>query len=322
MEMREITFEEYLEYIKHHNEVIIEDTKVKLLGRKNRTKPLAPKSYKPEIGSVWSFPERGKWATHHGDYRGNWSPYIPRNLILRYSKMGETILDCMVGGGTTLVECKLLGRNGIGVDINYDAIILSWDRLNFSYSPLDNNYKEPNIKLYHGDARNLNAIDDETIDLVATHPPYANIVSYSKKKKIEGDISNKPIQDYLKDMRKIAAEIFRVLKPGRFCGILIGDTRKHRHYIPLAYKIMQIFLEEGFILREDIIKVQWNVKSTEKRWRGLAESSPECWVNDEKKKKTDFYLILHEHLFIFKKPKKEENMKELIYSTKNFLHAY
>jgi len=82
---------------------------------------------------------------------------------------------------------------------------------------------------------------------------------------------------------------------------------------------MQIFLESGFVLREDIIKAQWNVKSTEKKWKGLAVSSPECWVENNNKRKTDFYLILHEHLFIFKKPKNIEEMKEVKYSTKDFL---
>lgn len=318
--MREVTYEEYLEYVKKYGKVIVENTEIKLMGRKKRTKPLAPSNYKLEIGSVWSFPDRGKWATHHGDYRGNWSPYIPRNLILRFSRPGETVLDCMVGSGTTLVECKLLGRNGIGVDINYEATILSWDRLNFLYNPFFQNYKKPTIKIYHGDARNLDLIENNSIDLVATHPPYANIISYSKKKSIEGDLSRMPLKDYLESMREIAEEIYRVLKPGRFCGILIGDTRKHRHYIPLAFKVMQIFLESGFILREDIIKVQWNVKDTEKRWKGLAENSPECWVGDnENKRKMDFYLILHEHLFIFKKPKNAEEIKEVKYSTKDLL---
>lgn len=43
--------------------------------------------------TVWSFPDRGDWATHVGNYRGNWSPHIPRNLILRYTQPGELVLD-------------------------------------------------------------------------------------------------------------------------------------------------------------------------------------------------------------------------------------
>ena len=53
----------------------------------------APEKFKLEDTTIWSFPERGSWATHSGKYRGNWSPYIPRNLILRYSKKKDWILD-------------------------------------------------------------------------------------------------------------------------------------------------------------------------------------------------------------------------------------
>ena len=82
----------------------------------------APEKFKLEDTTIWSFPERGSWATHSGKYRGNWSPYIPRNLILRYSKKNDWILDQFLGSGTTLIEAKLLGRNAIGVDINSEAI--------------------------------------------------------------------------------------------------------------------------------------------------------------------------------------------------------
>ena len=51
------------------------------------------------------------------------------------------------------------------------------DRINFGYNLLDTGYIKPAIKTYNGDARNLNIIEDEAIDLIATHPPYANIIS-------------------------------------------------------------------------------------------------------------------------------------------------
>ena len=77
-----------------------------------------PDNFELQMTTVWSFPERGDWATHNSKYRGNWSPYIPRNLLLRYSQEGDLVLDQFAGGGTTLIEAKLLNRNIIGVDIN------------------------------------------------------------------------------------------------------------------------------------------------------------------------------------------------------------
>lgn len=74
------------------------------------------KDFELETTSIWSFPERGNWANHSGNYRGNWSPYIPRNLILRYTKEKEWVLDPFVGSGTTAIEAALLNRNFVGVD--------------------------------------------------------------------------------------------------------------------------------------------------------------------------------------------------------------
>ena len=51
-----------------------------------KIKKWEPEEFELEMNTVWSFPDRGKWATHDAKYRGNWSPYIPRNLLLRYSK--------------------------------------------------------------------------------------------------------------------------------------------------------------------------------------------------------------------------------------------
>lgn len=321
--MIEVPFEEYLEYTKNHNHVIIENVKLEI-GKKHEIKQYEPDDFKLEISTVWSFPERGKWATHYlnAKYRGNWAPQVPRNLILKYSNVGDVVLDAFLGSGTTLIECKLLGRHGIGVDINREAVYLAWDRLNFDYRPErfkslesfsdptqsqekrdDFEWVTPIIKLYQGDARNLDKIKDEEIDLIATHPPYANIISYTEKSKIENqdDLSKiTSIEEFVNEMRKVAKEFFRVLKPGKYAAILIGDTRRHKHYVPIAYRVMQAFLDEGFILKEDIIKVQHNMVGTI------------FW----KTRNNDFYLIAHEHLFVFRKPEKDERISKFKESIK------
>ena len=298
--MRLVIQEDFERFIKDHKYVLIEDQKVPI-GNEWKITKYGPEGYSYERETVWSFPQRGDWATHVGNYRGNWSPYIPRNLIARFTKPGDLVLDQMVGSGTTLVECKLLGRNAIGVDINKDAIMVTRDRLNFHYKPLLNNYVEPEILTYIGDARNLDKVEDESIDLIATHPPYAYIISYSQSK-IEGDLSAiKNLEDYFAEMRKVADECMRVLKPGKHCGILIGDTRKQKHYVPIAMRVMQEFLNAGFILREDIIKLQWNTKVTRERWMG---------------ENLDFYRISHEHLFIFRKPADASEYSRLKLSVK------
>jgi DNA modification methylase len=285
-EMEEITEKDYRKFLKTHAFVVVENVKIPL-PKEHKIKRFEPENFKLETTTVWSFPDRGDWATHRGDYRANWSPYIPRNLILRYTKENDLVLDQMVGSGTTLIECKLLNRRGIGVDINPDAIMITRNRLDFKYK------YNPEIKTYVGDARNLNLIPNESIDLIATHPPYANIIRFSQKK-IEGDLSNvRNIDEFINEMEKVARECYRVLKPGKYCAILMGDTRKKKHFIPITARVMETFLKVGFIIKEDVIKLQWKMKSTREKWRSS---------------QYDFLLLAHEHLFIFRKPEVGEKL--------------
>ncbi len=287
--MRKITEQEYKDFVKDYKEITVDSSKVRLIAG-SQIKLYEPKEFNLEKTTVWSFEHRGNWATHRGNYRGNWAPQIPRNIILRYSNPSDTVLDQMLGSGTTLIECKLLGRNGIGVDVNINALMVAYNRLDFTY--VSENQIPTTQKLYLGDARNLELIKDNTIDLVATHPPYANIIPYSKERE-NGDLSRvHSIDEFVLEMNDVAQECFRVLKPGKHCAILIGDTHKHKHYVPISYRILGVFLNQGFILREDIIKEQWHTQTMRGRWN--------------KSFNHDFLLTFHEHLFVFRKPEKDE----------------
>ena len=255
-----------------------------------------PAEYSLENSTVWSFPERGTWATHDGKYRGNWSPYIPRNLVTKYTNPGEIVLDQMAGSGTTLVECKLLGRNAIGVDVHRGAVMIERDRLDFDVPKAAS---QVNISTFVGDARNLNLIEPESIDLIATHPPYAGIISYGGDG-VPEDLSHLGFEDYFNAMEQVARESYRVLRPGKICAILIGDTRRHLHYIPISIRVLEAFLRVGFILKEDIIKIQHNTEASRATWRA---------------KYYDFYKIAHEHLYVMRKPVSGERLSQFKYST-------
>jgi len=242
---------------------------------------LHPKEFEQECTTVWSFPQRGRWATHKSDWRGNWSPEVVRNLILRYSQEKDHLLDCMVGGGTTAIEAKILNRHITCTDVNDKAIERTKESLKFEAGT------EARQRIKKVDARNLSFIKDEEIDFILTHPPYADIIKYSEGK-IKGDLSNiHDIDEFVKEMSVVAKELYRVLRPGKFCAILIGDTRRNKMYQPIAYKVMNEFLQVGFALKEDIIKVQHNCKTTG-FWRSKSIDY-------------NFLLIMHEHLFVFQK---------------------
>lgn len=246
----------------------------------NKITKWEPENFELEMTTHWSFPQRGDWATHDAKWRGNWSPYIPRNIILRYSKEKDLILDQFAGGGTTLVEAKLLNRDIIGIDVNDVALNRCKEKIDFHHEGADGK-----VFLRKGDARNLDFIPDNSIDLICTHPPYANIIEYSEN--IEEDLSHLEINEFLEEMKKVASESYRVLKKDKFCAVLMGDTRKNGHMIPLSFYVMQVFENAGFKLKEMIIKEQHNCKAT-----GF-------WKTNSIK--YNFLLIAHEHLFIFRK---------------------
>lgn len=246
---------------------------------RNMKSEFEPNGFSLETTTIWSFPNRGSWATHDSGYRGNWSPYVPRNLILRYSQEGDLILDQFVGSGTTLVEAKLLNRESIGIDVNPDAVNLSLRKCELPLSYTSSS------SVIQGDARYLSSIVSSSVDLICTHPPYANAIQYSNE--IENDLSRLQYTDFLEQMRSVAAESYRVLKLGKYCSFLMGDIRKNGSNIPLGFFTLNTFLSEGFKLKEIIIKEQHNCRST-----GF-------WI--QRSKKYNFLLLAHEYLFVLKK---------------------
>ena len=324
--MREVGFEKYLEFVREHGEIRIEDQVIKLEPVKVSRLTPSPEELTDVSTSVWSFPRRGAWATHRGDYRGNWPPQIPRALVEMFTEPGDVVLDQMVGSGTTLVEARLLGRNGIGVDISYEAVMLTLHRLYYledyarrlvengssgSMAPFlgledaeleaARNVLGTWCRVFHGDARRLDKIGDESVDLIATHPPYFNIIKYGGGERVEGDLSRaRRLEEYVAWMGEVAEECFRVLKPGKYCAVLVGDTRVHKHYVPITHYVLREFLGAGFVLKEEVVKIQHKMKSTREVWSRLRER--------------DFLLIFHEKLFIFRKPLDEKERRKYKYS--------
>lgn len=170
--------------------------------------------------------------------------------------------------------------NIIGVDINDSALERCREKVNFEHEGANGR-----VYIRKGDARNLYFIQNESIDLICTHPPYANIIKYSDD--TSGDLSLLGTDEFIKEMRQVANESFRVLKKGKFCAVLMGDTRQKGNMIPMSFDVMRVFEEAGFKLKELIVKEQHNCKATG------------YWKTNSIK--YNFLLIAHEYLFVFKK---------------------
>ncbi|MEO0119602.1 MAG: DNA methyltransferase [candidate division WOR-3 bacterium] len=101
--------------------------------------------------SLWIFDKRDTSGAHLGWYWGNFIPQIPRQMMLRYTKKGEWVLDTFCGSGTTLIECRRLGRNGVGIELNPEVVSKAKELIQ----------KEPNkdnvvSDIIVGDSRNIN----------------------------------------------------------------------------------------------------------------------------------------------------------------------
>lgn len=191
------------------------------------------------------------------------------------------MLDCFVGSGTTLIETKLLRRKGIGIDINSQAICLAKERADFRFND------EFHPAIFEGEAQNLpQQIAHQSVDLICTHPPYTNIIQYSNDK--TGDLSCCDIPSFLVEMNRVAQECLRVLKSKKHCVFMIGDTRHEKHMVPLGFMTLEVFLRNGFVLKEVIIKKQHNCQST-------AFWYPKSIYHN-------FLLIGHEYIFVLRKP--------------------
>ncbi|CZE50697.1 DNA methyltransferase [Campylobacter geochelonis] len=98
------------------------------------------------VNSLWLINERDKSGKHANVYHGNFIPQIPYQLISRYTKKDEIVLDTFLGSGTTLYECEKLDRKFIGFDINPKMI----DYVNLQMNDSDKN----KFDIFECDVRN------------------------------------------------------------------------------------------------------------------------------------------------------------------------
>lgn len=266
---------------------VSEEHKVPLTTIRSRhSQGLQPSNFKRERTTVWRFNKRGAWAVHDGYYRGNWAPQVPRNLILMYTRRNDVVLDAFVGGATTLIECALLQRKGLGVDVSPHAVRISRQKLSAlrRWIKREKPGLKIDVKVRLGDSRHLSFLDDESVDLICTQLPYGNALRYTAT--VPSDLSRINSQDeFFKQMQKVALEFKRVLKNRKRCAVMMGDVRKSGRFYPMGFRTLETFTSVGFALEDVIIKEQFNDSSV--RFYSGAHAPR--------------YLLAHEYLFIFRK---------------------
>ncbi|MCL5676229.1 MAG: DNA methylase [Patescibacteria group bacterium] len=246
--------------------------------------------------SLWIIGERDNSGVHQGDYHGNFIPQIPNQLMRRFTKKGDVVLDTFLGSGTTLIECKRLERNGIGIELLPKIADLAKARIGqeslfdtkvfTEVLVADSTKKEAREKV--DDILKTN--NKQNVQLIIMHPPYHDIIKFSTR---PDDLSNtKTVEEFLRLFGDVVTNFLDFLEHKHYLAVVIGDKYTNSEWIPLAFKIMQEVLDrDGLILKSILVKNMVNnrgKRNQEHLWRYRALVG-------------GFYIFRHEYILLFQK---------------------
>src|SRR3989338_1950680 len=135
--------------------------------------------------SLWLIGNRDNSGAHNNKYHGNFIPQIPNQLMRRFTKKGDVVLDAFLGNGTTLIESKRLGRHGIGIELipevariavqNINNEPLSGGKVFTEVIVADSTTKEAREKVFDILKKN----GKKSVHMIILHPPYHDIIKFS-----------------------------------------------------------------------------------------------------------------------------------------------
>jgi DNA modification methylase len=211
-------------------------------------------------------------------------------MMMRYTKRNDWVLDCFLGSGTTLIESKRLGRNGIGIELNPKVV----DEAK-KYIDAEPNKFNVISEILIGDSRKidlkpiLNKYNINQVQLLIMHPPYHDIIQFSND---SNDLSNSEnTESFLKKFGEVVDNMTPFLEKGRYLALVIGDKYSKGEWIPLGFYCMNEILKRPYILKSIIVKnfEETRAKRNQKelwRYRALVGG---------------FYIFKHEYIMLFKK---------------------
>lgn len=244
------------------------------------------------VDSLWLINERDKSGKHSNLYHGNFIPQIPNQLIKRYTKKNEVVLDPFLGSGTTLFECEKLERKFIGFDINEEILQYVQTQMTDSKNDFHLDYCDTtnqdlfNIKIDLA----LKKLKSNRVNFAIMHPPYMDIVRFTEKKEDLSQISD--LSNFIKQFNNVVKNTLNYLEKNRYFAIVIGDIYKNSEVIPLSFYIIDAIKRNFKVKLKGIV-----VKNIEGNRGKLGKGG--IWRY--RALKNDYYIFKHEYILIFKK---------------------
>jgi len=219
--------------------------------------------------TLWEYPSQHYGNTIQGDknYTGATPSWIIWQLLQRYTRKNDLIVDPMCGGGTSIDVARDLERRALGYDIapSRDDII-------------------------RADARRL-PLEDGVADFVFIDPPYSTHINYSDEPDCIGRLdagADDGGRAYYKAMEQVIDEIHRVMRDRRYMGLYVSDSfRKGKPFMPIGFELFAL-LRRRFKPVDIIAVARGNAKLNRGNWRKAAEEG-------------NYFLRGFNYLFIMKK---------------------
>lgn len=249
---------------------------------------LTKEEWREYTKTVWSIAN-----VSHEIHPATFPTEIPKRLTKLFSFWGETVLDPFGGVGSTAVAAIREGRRTICIDQNADFV--KEMRTRVEREQLDLNAFEAR----QGDSRDLSGIDDGSIDLIVTSPPYWDKADYGGRNTDIGTAGS--YVDFLDELRQVFKECYRVLRPGRkLCVVTANVNQMTDHGLltfPLSTDIGVMLREIGLVMINEII---WSKDGTGGRWGSANGQRP---IFGSYPYPPNFlFKNVHEYIIIFAKP--------------------